>query len=60
MVKGSYIKIIGLKFDALEGLQITTDSNVGNHKEAGEFAERHKEANTIFVGIPCDCTLESK
>lgn len=58
MKKGSYVKIIGLKFDALEGLQIVADSNVGNHKEAGEYAEKHKGENTIFVGIPCEFTYE--
>lgn len=56
MVKGNYVKIIGLKFDALDGLQIITDSNVKNHKEAGEYAEKHKDGHTIFVGIPCEYT----
>ena len=58
MKNGNYIKIIGLKFDALEGLHIVADSNVSSHKEAGEYAERHKDGNTIFIGIPCECTYE--
>lgn len=51
-----YVKIIGLKFDALEGIQIVVQSNVSNHKEAGEFAENHKDDGVIFIGIPCECT----
>lgn len=56
MKSGNYIKIIGLRFDVLEGLLIVADSNVSNHKEAGEFAEKHKDDHTIFIGIPCECT----
>lgn len=56
MTKCCYIKIIGLKFDALEGLQIVVDSNVYNYKEAGEYAEKYNDGHTIFVGIPCECT----
>lgn len=56
MKSGKYIKIIGLKFDALEGIQVITDSNVSNHKEAGEFAECHGDDHTIFIGIPCEYT----
>ena len=56
MKRGSFVKLIGLKFDPLEGLQIVTDSNVSNHKEAGEFAEKHNDENTIFIGIPCEVT----
>lgn len=57
MVK-EYVKIIGLKFDVLEGIQIVADSNVNNHKEAGEFAESHKDDGVIFISIPCECTYE--
>lgn len=56
-MKGKYIKIIGLKFDALEGIQITTDSNVKNHEEAGVFAEKHGDDNMIFIGIPCTYSM---
>lgn len=58
MEKGYYVKIIGLKFDALEGLQVVADSNVCNYKEAGEYAEKYNDGHTIFVGIPCECTYE--
>ena len=56
MKSGKYIKIIGLKFDALEGIQVVTDSNVINNKEAGKFAESHSDGHTIFIGIPCEYT----
>ena len=52
-MEGRFIKIIGLKFDVLEGLQIINESNVKNHIEAGHFAEDHGDGNTIFIGIPC-------
>ena len=52
-MEGKFVKIIGLKFDALEGLEIVEESNVKNHIDAGRFAEDHSDGNTIFIGIPC-------
>lgn len=56
-MKGNFIKIIGLKFDVLEGIQIVNESNVKNHKEAGEFAEKHGDDDVIFIGIPCTYSM---
>lgn len=52
-MEGKFVKVIGLKFDVLDGLQVVEDSNVKNHTEAGKFAEDHGDDNMIFIGIPC-------
>lgn len=57
-MNGDFIKIIGLKFDALEGLQIIEESNVKNYIAAGEFAEKHTDGNMIFIGVPCTYSCE--
>lgn len=48
-----YVKIIGIKFDALEGLQVVTDHNRQNFMEAGEVADKESDGDTIFICIPC-------
>ena len=30
--------------------------NIVAFGKAGEFAEKHKDGHTIFIGIPCECT----
>ena len=57
-MEGYYVKVIGLKFDALEGLQIIKERNVKNHKEAGSFADDCLEDNAIFIGIPCTYSIK--
>ncbi len=54
---GSYVKIIGLKFDALEGLRIVTDANRRNIIEAAEFAQKHDDDNIIWLIVPCTLDL---
>lgn len=56
MKRGNFVKLIGLKFDVLEGIEIISDSNVSDFKEAGERAEKHNDDHTIFIGIPCEYT----
>ena len=56
MDKMSYVKITGLRFDALSGLQIVNDSNVKDYKEAGKYAEEYNDRNTIFIAVPCEIT----
>ena len=53
MQENGFVKIIGLKFDALEGLIITTDANRGNIIEAAEFAQKCDDNNTIWIVVPC-------
>lgn len=53
-----YIKIIGLQFDALEGLTVISESNAKDHIAAGKYAQEHANENTIFLGIPCSCSYK--
>lgn len=52
-MEGKFVKVIGVKFDALEGLQVVEESNVKNYDEAGKFADRHSDGYTIFISVPC-------
>ena len=49
----NYVKIMGLKFDALEGLSVVTDANRKNIIEAAEFAQKRDDNNTIWIVVPC-------
>lgn len=53
----NFVKIIGLKFDALEGLNITTDANRSNIMEAAEFAQKRDDNNTIWIVVPCSVSV---
>ena len=53
MQENRFVKIIGLKFDVLEGLTVITDANRGNIIEAAEFAQKRDDNNTIWIVIPC-------
>jgi hypothetical protein len=53
MQEKGFVKIIGLKFDVLEGLSVVTDANRGNIIEAAEFAQKCDDNNTIWIVIPC-------
>ena len=57
MQKKGFVKIMGLKFDALEGLIVTTDANRGNIIEAAEFAQKHDDNNTIWIVVPCSISV---
>lgn len=54
---GKFVKLIGFKFDALEGIQIVVDSNVSDFEEAGRTAEKSCDDNMIFIGIPCEYSM---
>lgn len=53
MQEKGFVKIMGLKFDALEGLIVTTDANRANITEAAEFAQKRDDNNTIWIVVPC-------
>ena len=55
MTGDNYIKIIGVKFDALEGLRVVVDHNRKNFIEAAEVAEGCNDKDMIFISIPCSC-----
>ena len=57
MQEKGFVKIMGLKFDVLEGLIVTTDANRGNIVEAAEFAQRYDDSNTIWVVVPCSVSV---
>lgn len=56
----NYVKIIGLKFDALEGIDIVQDANRQNIIEAANFAEKHDDHNTLWIVVPCSITMNEK
>ncbi len=57
MQENGFVKIIGLKFDVLEGLTVTTDANRGNIMEAAEFAQKRDDNNTIWIVVPCSVSV---
>lgn len=50
---GNFVKLIGMKFDALEGLKITLDYNRKTFMACGELADRLNDGDTFFICIPC-------
>lgn len=52
-MKGKYIKIIGVKFDPLNGLEVVADTNKKDYVEAGKYVDKCNDDNTIFIGVPC-------
>lgn len=57
MQEKGFVKIVGLKFDVLDGLIVTTDTNRGNIIEAAEFAQKHDDNNTIWIVVPCSISV---
>lgn len=57
MQEKGFVKIMGLKFDVLEGLTITTDANRSNIMEAAEFAQKRDDNNTIWIVVPCSASV---
>lgn len=57
MKRSGYVKIVGIKFDALNGVEVVADANRSTFSEAGQYAETHHGSdNIIWIGIPCECT----
>ena len=54
-----YVKIMGLKFDPIEGLLVTQDANRENLVSAAEYAQERDDKNTIWVVVPCQCVLKT-
>ena len=53
----NFVKVMGIKFDALEGLRVVKESNQKNYEDAGKFAEGCNDGDTIFVCVPCTYSL---
>lgn len=58
MLEKGFVKVIGLKFDALEGLNVVTDANRGNIIDAAEFAQKRDDNNTIWIIVPCAVSIK--
>ena len=54
---GNFVKVIGIKFDALEGLRVIEESNQKNYEDAGKFAEGCNDGDMIFICFPCTYCL---
>lgn len=48
-----YVKIIGLKFDALEGLTVVRDANRKDIITAAEYAQKYDDKETFWIVVPC-------
>lgn len=59
MVKcGKFVKIVGMKFDVLKGVEIILEKNARNFQEVSCYADNCKDDNVIFIGIPCNYTYK--
>lgn len=58
MQENGFVKIMGLKFDALEGLTIVKDANRKDIVEAAEFAQKHDDNNIVWIVVPCCVTVK--
>ena len=56
----NYVKIIGLKFDALEGLNVVQEANRKDLVAAAEFAQGHDDKETLWLIVPCQVTMGDK
>lgn len=52
-MSGDFVKIIGVKFDILNGLEVIHDFNQKNFSEAGKIVDEESDPDTIYIGIPC-------
>ena len=47
MDSNDYVKVLGVRFDALEGLTVVADSNVKDLEAAGRYAAEHDDGTAI-------------
>ena len=52
-MEGKYVKVVGLKIDAIEGTTIVDDFNAKDFCEAGEKIGTKIDTDAIYIGIPC-------
>lgn len=57
-MSGDFVKIIGVKFDILNGLEVIHDFNQKNFSEAGKIVDRNADCNIIYIGIPCSFSMD--
>lgn len=56
-MNGDFVKVIGVKFDVLNGLEVIHDFNQKDFSEAGKIVDRNADCNIIYIGIPCSCSM---
>lgn len=56
-MSGDFVKVIGVKFDVLNGLEVIHDFNKESFSEAGKIVDRNADCNIIYIGIPCSCSM---
>lgn len=52
-MNGNYVKVIGIKFDVLNGLEVIHDFNQKNFSEAGKMVDEKADPDVIYIGVPC-------
>lgn len=52
-MNGDFVKVIGVKFNVLNGLEVIHDFNQKNFSEAGKIVDAKPDSDTIYIGIPC-------
>lgn len=52
-MNGHYVKVIGIKFDILNGLEVIHDFNQKNFSEAGKIVDAKADPDVIYIGVPC-------
>ncbi|MCB6202769.1 hypothetical protein [Extibacter muris] len=55
MDNNDYVKVLGVRFDALEGLTVVADSNVKDLEDAGRYAAEHDDGTAIWISVPFRC-----
>ncbi|BDF05054.1 hypothetical protein [[Clostridium] hylemonae] len=55
MNNSDYVKVLGVTFDALEGLTVVAESNVKDLEDAGRYAAEHDDGAAIWICVPCRC-----
>ena len=57
MDNNDYVKVLGVRFDALEGLTVVADSNVKDLEAAGRYAAEHDDGTAILISVTCICDI---
>lgn len=57
-MNGDFVKVIGVKFDVLNGLEVIHDFNQKDFSEAGKIVDRNADCNIIYIGIPCSFSMD--
>ena len=56
-MNGDFVKVIGVKFDVLNGLEVIHDFNQKNFFEAGKIVDAKSDSDIIYIGVPCSCSM---